>query len=46
MRENRRNRNQISGMSFPRYEKTNKKIYIYIQEKEYMQDIWLLPRRR
>jgi hypothetical protein len=33
MRENRRKRNQISEMSFPRYKKTNKKkknIYIYI----------------
>jgi hypothetical protein len=38
MRENRWKRNQISEMSFPRYEKTNKiYIYMYIQETKYMQ---------
>jgi len=30
VRENRRKRNQIFGTGFARYEKVNKKIYIYI----------------
>jgi hypothetical protein len=56
MGEHRRERNQISEMSFPRYERTNKKIYIHkhtcthththTQETEYMQDFRLLSGHR
>jgi hypothetical protein len=43
MRENRRKRNQISEMSFPRYERVNRGEK---KKTEYMQDFRLLPRHR